>query len=215
MLAWVVNRTRRAGEIDEVTVATTHSPDDDLIITECRALEVRSHRGSEFDVLDRYHEAAAAFEAEVVVRITSDCPLIDPDVIDQVVSAFNEHRVDYASNTLTRTFPRGLDVEAFSRVALETAWRDADRQYQRVHVTPYLYQNPDRFSLHAVIGDENHSDLRWTVDTAEDLEVVRGIAEAAGGRDDFGWREALEIVQRNPRLTDINRSVRQKALEEG
>lgn len=215
MLAWVVSRTRCAAAIDEVVVATTESPADDAIVAECASMDVPVFRGSEDDLLDRYHRAAEAFEADTVVRITSDCPLIDPEVIDRVVAEFTDNPVDYACNTLARCYPRGLDVEVFSRAALEEAWHRADRPHERVHVTPYIHGNPKRFKLRSVPCEDDHSDLRWTVDTAEDLEAVRGIAEALGGRDDFGWRDALEVVRRNPHLADINRSVRQKALEEG
>ena len=215
MLAWVVTRARRARLLDEVVVATTDLPADDAIVSECAAIGVPVFRGSEDDVLDRYHGAAEAFDADPVVRITSDCPLIDPEVIDLVVRAFPDSGAEYASNTLERGYPRGLDVEAISRAALEEAWQLADRPHERVHVTPFIHQNPERFKLHSIPCEEDHSDLRWTVDTAEDLEVVRGIAEALGGRDDFGWRDAIEVFRRNPQLAGINRSVRQKALEEG
>jgi len=214
MLAWVVSRTRRAATVDEVVVATTGSPADDAIVAECAAMDVPVFRGSEDDVLDRYHRTAEAFDADTVVRITSDCPLIDPEIIDRVVGAFTDNPVDCACNTLARGYPRGLDVEVFSRAALEEAWHRADRPHERVHVTPYIYGNPERFKLHSVQCEDDHSDLRWTVDTAEDLEAVRGIAEALGGSEDFGWRDALEVVRQNPHLADINRSVRQKALEE-
>ena len=215
MLAWVVSRTRRAQTIDEVVVATSVSPHDDVIAAECNTFGVSIFRGSENDVLDRYYREADEFQADTIVRITSDCPLIDPVVIDRVVTEFTGKLVDYACNTLVRGYPRGLDVEVFSRQALEKAWHRADQPHERVHVTPYIYGNPDRFKLHSIPCEDDHSDLRWTVDTTEDLQVVRGIAEAFGGRDNFGWQDALEIVRRNPHLANINRSVRQKTLEEG
>jgi spore coat polysaccharide biosynthesis protein SpsF len=198
-----------------VVVATSVSPQDDVIAAECNTLGVSIFRGSENDVLDRYFNAAAEFQADTIVRITSDCPLIDPVVIDAVVAEFTRNAVDYASNTLARGYPRGLDVEVFSRLALEEAWHRADQSHERMHVTPHFYGNPDRFNLYSVLCGDDHSDLRWTVDTTEDLQVVRGIAEAFGGRDDFGWQDALEIVRQNPRLAKINRSVRQKPIEEG
>jgi len=215
MLAWVVSRTKRAATVDEVVVATTGLPADDAIVAECAAMDVPVFRGSEDDVLDRYHRTAEVFDADTVVRITSDCPLIDPEIIDRVVAAFTDNPVDYACNILARGYPRGLDVEVFSRAVLEETRHRAERPHERVHVTPYIYGHAERFKLHSVPYEDDHSDLRWTVDTAEDLEAVRGIAEALGGRDDFGWRDALEVVRRNPQLADINRSVRQKALEEG
>ena len=215
MLKWVVGRARRATLLDEVVVATTDSPADDAIVAECEAMGVSVFRGSEDDVLDRYRNAAEAFGVDTVVRITSDCPLIDPEVIDDVVAAFINGPADYACNTLQRCYPRGLDVEVFSRAALEEAWLRADRPHERAHVTPYIRGNPEQFKLLSVPCEGDHSDLRWTVDTTEDLEVVRAIADAIGGRNDFGWRAALEVIRQNPQLAEINRSVRQKAIEEG
>ncbi len=215
MLARVVRRTRRARRVDEVAVATTGRPDDEAIVAECRALEVAVFRGSESDVLDRYYRAARQLGAETVVRVTSDCPLIDPAVVDRVVREFAAAAPDYASNTLERTFPRGLDTEVLTFEALERAWRKAGEPYQRVHVTPYIYQHPDRFRLLSVVAELEAGDHRWTVDTAEDLELVRVLYDRLGNGDAFGWRQALAVVEREPELTALNRRVQQKALAEG
>ncbi len=214
MLEWVINRTRGARTLDEVVVATSVSPDDDVIATECDTFGVSIFRGSENDVLDRYYKAADAFQADPIVRITSDCPLIDPVIIDGVVAEFTDKAVDYACNTLERGYPRGLNVEVFSRGALKKAWQRAEKPHERVHVTPYIYGNPDRFKLQSVPCKDDHSDLRWTVDTAGDLATVRAIVAAMNG-DDFGWEEVLETVNRYPHLAVGNRGVRQKPLEDG
>ena len=150
MLGRVVRRVRLAGLVDEVVVATTNAPADDPIVDECRRLPVACFRGSEHDVVERYHRAAAAYRADVVVRITADCPLIDPEVTDHVIRAFLQHRPDYASNTLHRTYPRGLDTEVFTAAALARACHEASEPYQRTHVTPYIYQHPEYFRLLAV-----------------------------------------------------------------
>lgn len=213
MLAWVVIRARGARTLDEVVVATSELLDDDLIIAECENLGVPSFRGSENDVLDRYYRAAVASQADTVVRITSDCPLIDPAVIDGVVIEFFNSAADYACNTLEKGYPRGLNVEVFSRGALEEAWRRAEQTHERVHVTPYIYGNPDRFTIHSVPFPQDHSDLRWTVDTEEDLATVRAIVDAMDGHD-FGWEDARDTVLRNPHLAAGNRGVRQKKMEE-
>ena len=136
-------------------------------------------------------------------------------LVDAVVTDYRIHQPDYASNTLERHLPRGLDVEVFSREALSDAWSHDDSAQGREHVTPYLYLSPGKFDLHSVDFVDDHSQLRWTVDTAEDLEVVRGIVTALGNRDEFGWREALAVVQENPRLATANQHVRQKTLEDG
>jgi spore coat polysaccharide biosynthesis protein SpsF (cytidylyltransferase family) len=217
MLARVVRRTRRARRLDEVVVATTRSRSDDRIVEECCALGVKVHRGSEDDVLDRFQRVAEAYAADAVVRITADCPLIDPYVIDDVVEALTAARADYASTTLERCLPRGLDVEAFTADALSCAWREASEPYQRVHVTPYIYENPAFFELFAVAvpAPKGAVAQRWTVDTAEDLALIRALYARLDDDDTFGWRDVLAVVEAEPHLAELNKGVRQRALHEG
>ncbi len=215
MLARVCRRAAQAALVDQWVVATTAEPGDDAIAAECLQLGVACFRGSQYDVLDRYCAAAAAFGADAVVRITADCPLIDAELIDDVIVALLRHRPDYAANVLRRTYPRGLDVEIATRAALERACREATEPYQRVHVTPYFYQHPERFQLQSVTGNEDLSGHRWTVDSAEDLELVRTIYRRLGGDDAFSWRDVLQLVQREPALATLNQNVRQKHFVEG
>lgn len=215
MLARVVDRTRRAQTLDDVVVATTVQPADDVITHLCAERGWPCFRGSEEDVLDRYYRAAQAHQADVVVRITSDCPFIDPGVVDKVVSTFLDAKADYASNCLERTYPRGLDTEVMTRSALERAWRQATQHYQRVHVTPYLHQNPDLFRLLSVTNDRDYSHYRWTVDTPEDLAFIRTVYERLGNDDTVEWTDVLVLLEREPALTELNRAVQQKALHEG
>jgi spore coat polysaccharide biosynthesis protein SpsF len=213
MLGRTVRRTRRANSIDEVTVATTDLAEDTAVVEEANRLAVRAIRGSENDVLDRYRKAAAAFDAAVVVRITSDCPLVDPAVVDVVVREFVDHPgADYCSNVMTRTFPRGLDVEVFSREALERAAAEARLPHHREHVTPYLYEQPDRFVLRSVEAEEDVSWYRWTVDEAEDLALVRHIYAAFAPNDSFGWHDVIDLVRSRPELATWNRHVTQKPV---
>ncbi|MGI6417958.1 MAG: cytidylyltransferase domain-containing protein [Thermoguttaceae bacterium] len=214
MLSRVVRRTRRSTALGEVVVATSTSVQDDPIVAECRRLGVECFRGSEADVLDRYFGAAEAYRAETVVRVTSDCPLIDWGVIDRVVGAFQQRQPDYASNTLVRTYPRGLDTEVMTLEALARAWCEAREPYQRVHVTPYLYQHPELFRLLPVTGEQDASEGRWTVDTPEDLEFVRAVYERFGETDRFSWRDAWTLVAREPELAKINARVEHKRLED-
>lgn len=214
MLARVVRRAQRSTLIDEVTVACSTDPADDAIVAECERLGIRVHRGSDTDVLDRYHGASGAFLPDAVVRITSDCPLIEPEVSDKVISRFLESGADYVSNTIDRTYPRGLDTEVCKRSSLDRAWAEATEQYQRVHVTPFLYQNPTLFKIEQVRGERDLNELRWTVDTPEDYEFVGRIFQHFDGNDDFNWRDVLALLQANPELEEINRHVRQKALRE-
>ncbi len=215
MLARVVRRTRRARRLDELVVATTERSADQAIVAECRALEVTVFRGSEADVLDRYFQAARQLGAEVVVRITSDCPLIDPGVVDRVLREFSAAAPDYASNTLKRTFPRGLDTEVMTFEALERAWCEAGEPYQRAHVTPYIYEHPTRFRVLSVTTDFDAGGHRWTVDTTEDLELVRAIYARFGNSDAFAWRDALMVLDAEPELMELNRQVYQKDLAQG
>jgi spore coat polysaccharide biosynthesis protein SpsF len=206
MLARVVARVQRAQRVDEVVVATTNAPADDAVVSECEQLGVRVFRGSEHDVLSRFAGAAAAFGAGPIVRITSDCPLIDPEVIDEVVYALGS--ADFAANTLQRTYPQGLDVEVASREALDRTAREAVKPFDREHVFPYVYRHPERFALVSVTSDRDWSSLRWTVDEAEDLEFVRAVHARLG--DPSSWRDVLGLVEREPELAEINRGVRQK-----
>lgn len=214
MLGWVVGRTLLCKKIDEIMIATTTLPADTAIIKECAVMGVTSFRGEVNDVLDRYMCAARLAQAECIVRITSDCPLVDPRVIDAVVSTLVECDADYASNTIERTYPRGLDVEAMKIDALEEAWRVADRSYEREHVTPYIWQNPSRFRLACHKLSVDHSSERWTVDTTEDLALIREIYSRRDGCGFLGWREVLEILSREPSLRAINAHTEQKPVME-
>jgi spore coat polysaccharide biosynthesis protein SpsF len=215
MLARVVRRTLRASLLNQTVVATTAEPSDDAIVAECKRLEVPVFRGDEQDVLDRYYQAAREYEAEVVVRITSDCPFIDPEMVDQVMHAFLEEKPDYAGNTLVRAYPRGVIPEVMAMSALTQAWREASEAYQRVHVTPYIYQHPRRFRLLAVMGEADYGDHRWTVDTPEDLEFARAVYACLGNNDAFSWLDMLSVLAQKPELMELNRCVKQKPLEEG
>ncbi len=215
VLARAVHRLRRARLIDELLIATTDQPADDVIVKECKRCSVPVFRGEEDDVLDRYFRAAQFCRAGIVVRITSDCPLIDPEITDKTIGAFLDSRPDYASNALIRTYPRGLDTEVMTLEALERAWRTASEPYQRAHVTPYFYQNDAAFKILPVIGDADYSHHRWTLDTPEDLAFIRAVYARAGDRENFGWREVLGILEHEPELVEMNRLVAQKAMHEG
>jgi spore coat polysaccharide biosynthesis protein SpsF len=212
VLARVLGRLQRAIMIEEIVVATTDSAADDAIIRECERLEVSCFRGSEHDVLDRYYQAARMFAAEVVVRITSDCPVIDPDLVDETIRAFQLQRGDYCSNSFRRTYPRGLDTEVFTMNALEQAWHHAYKPYEREHVTPYLYEHPELFRLVSHQGQVDHSQYRWTLDTEEDLELLRAIYARFGNKDDFRWGEIVRRMEREPELAELNSHVIQKTL---
>lgn len=212
LLARVVRRVARASTVDVTVVATTTMPNDDAIVDLATHEGWLVSRGSEMDLLERYLEAARVHGADRVVRITSDCPLIDPDVIDTVVRALEAAAADYASNTLEpRTFPRGLDVEAMTMATLETAGRSDHDPASREHVTPFIYRHPDLFRLVRVPSDDDRSEHRWSIDTPNDYELVARIYDALG-RDDFTWRQAMAIAEAHPDWMDLNRHVTQKTV---
>jgi spore coat polysaccharide biosynthesis protein SpsF len=167
-------------------------------------------------VLDRYYQAARLYQAAVIVRLTADCPLMDPAEIDHIVGEFARAGVDFAANRLPppwkRTYPMGLDIEVCSFAALERAWREAKQPFEREHVMPYLYDEEDRFKILVVDHDPDYGSLRWTVDTPEDLEVVRRIYAAFGGDDGFSWLEVLDLNDRYPDMKSINQAVAAKTL---
>ena len=216
MLAWVINRARLAHSLDEVVIATTVDPSDDPIQTFCESHGFSFFRGDSFDVLDRYYQAAVRFKADVVVRLTADCPLIDPGLIDDTVAAYFKTEADFAANRLPppwkRTFPIGLDLEVCSFQALQRAWNEADQTYQREHVMPYLYEEEGRFRVHVVNHDPNYGHYRWTVDTPEDLVLIREIIERLEGREDFTWKDVLALQQEAPELFMVNASVKHKTV---
>ena len=215
MLARVCRRASRASLVHETIVATSTNCQDDPVATECRRLGLECFRGNEEDVLDRFYQAARARQAELVVRVTADCPLIDPELIDDVVTAACLHEPDYASNIIERTYPRGLDAEAATAAALERAWREAPEAYHRVHVMPYFYLNPARFRLVSVTGQADFSHYRWTVDSPDDLALVRAIYRRLDCGDAFSWRDVIGLIHREPELAEMNRHVRQKQVVEG
>lgn len=210
MLVRVARRARRAALLNQVVVATTVRRLDDAIVDECGRQDIPVFRGDEQDVLDRYYRAAETHGAEAVVRITSDCPFIDPGIIDRVIFPFLDEGPDYAGNVIMRTYPRGLDISVMTMAALRRAWLEADEPYQREHVTPYIYQSPDLFKLLSVTGKIDYSNFRWTVDTAEDLEFVRAVYSHLGNNDTFSWRDVLTVLAQNPWLAELNRHVEQK-----
>ena len=213
MLARLLERLARCAKLDDIVVATTDDGSEQPIVELVDALDVHVFCGSEDDVLGRYHGAAQRCGADVVVRITSDCPLIAPEIVDKCVEDFlaSGGEVDYASNVFTRTYPRGLDTEVFSVGALETAFNEATTPPDREHVTPFVWRQPQRFRLLDVVATEDHSDLRWTVDTPEDFELVNKIYGALYPTNPaFSYRDVLRLLGEHPEWSDLNRHVEQK-----
>jgi spore coat polysaccharide biosynthesis protein SpsF len=215
VLAHVIERCKQIPGISDVVVATSVLPADEQIALEASACGVAFYRGSETDCLQRFYEAATAQRAEGIMRITSDCPLLDAQVSGNVLTHYLQEAADYCSNTAERRYPRGLDTEVFSMDALERAHREAQAATQREHVTQYMYQNPHLFRLRSVVGEQDYAHYRWTLDTAEDWRLIEQVyAELykPSPAVPFAWTEVLALYARKPELHSINAHVEQKKL---
>lgn len=214
VLAHVIERVKEASEVDEIVIATTTSTGDDAIEQEAIRCGVKAFRGSEEDVLSRYYGAATYSSADIVVRITSDCPLIDPQLIDVIVSFFKQCDYDIVTNAGSilsmRTYPRGLDTEVFSFAALKDASKNAQKQYQREHVTPYLYEHGRVYNYR---DNADNSRYRWTLDTEEDWCLIMALyGHLYHGKHDFHYNDILAVMETHVELLDINKDVEQKKL---
>lgn len=213
VLARVVTRLRRARNLSAVVVATVAQPASQPIIELCHDLQVPTFSGSELNVLDRYYQAAQHVRAHVILRIMSDCPVIDPNLVDECIRTFQDDNVDYASNTIVRTYPRGLDTEIMTFAALERAWQSSVQHYERVHVTPYIYEHPDIFRVRFITNPTDVSHYRWTIDTPDDLKLLRAIYAHFDNRDDFSWQDVLSLMKQTPALSAINAHIEHKPLQ--
>jgi spore coat polysaccharide biosynthesis protein SpsF len=233
MLQRVFIRTSRAASVTETVFATTTDASDDPVAEYCDFSGISFTRGSLFDVLDRYYQAAKGAKADVVVRVTADCPVIDPALIDDVVNTLLEDEYDFVCNRLPppwyRTYPIGLDVEACTFKVLKKAWKEAKEPQHREHAMPYFYEgveltaasrqlsegvSPRGFRVAMLNYTTDFGDYRWTVDTPEDLEFMRQVYSRFNGRDDFTWKEVLDLVHNEPKLMEINSGVRHKNLKD-
>ncbi len=233
MLQRVFIRTSRAATVTETMFATTTDSSDDPVAEYCDFSGIPFTRGSLYDVLDRYYQAAKPAKADVVVRITADCPAIDPVLIDDVVNTLLQGEYDFVCNRLPppwhRTYPIGLDVEACTFKALEKAWKEAKEPPHREHAMPYFYEgvelsvisrqlskgvSPRGLRIALLNHTTDFGDYRWTVDTPEDLEFMRQVYSRFNGRDDFTWKEVLDLVHDEPELMKINSGVHHKTLKD-
>lgn len=216
LLERMVERVRKASKVDATWVATTTDPSDDQLVQFCLEQDIPVYRGSLQDVLDRYYQLAKREVANAVVRLTGDCPLVDPALIDEVIDAFKREGADFACNRLpppfTRTYPIGLDIEVCTFAALEKAWHNAKEKHQREHVLPYLYETPGKFKVYQLNYQEDLGALRWTVDTPQDLELIRAIYDRFDGRNDFSWLEVLDLYRREPELFRVNARIHHKTM---
>jgi spore coat polysaccharide biosynthesis protein SpsF len=210
VLGHVIQRLQAVESIHQIIIATTNQQADSLIVEEAGKYNVDSYRGSEQDVLLRYYEAAVQSNADIIVRITSDCPLIDPDLVEKVIQLYLTNASEYARLDLG-TFPRGLDVEVISMKALRDSHLKVINQDHREHVTLYVYEHPEVFGKLAYACDEDFSQYRFTLDTPEDLKLISEIFAALYHKGYiFGYKEIINLLHQNPNLIKINAKVEQK-----
>jgi spore coat polysaccharide biosynthesis protein SpsF len=208
MLLRQIERIRRANAIDDLVVATSTEGEDDRLAALCKERRIRLFRGSLDDVLDRVYHAVLPLEPDHVVRLTGDCPLADPELIDLVVDRHLADDNDYTSNALNRTWPDGLDCEVVRFACLEEAWREAELPSEREHVTPFLYNHRERYRIGSVESEVELPRYRWTVDEEPDLELVMRIYEALyPAKPAFSTADVLELMEKEPTLAEINRAV--------
>ncbi len=215
-LEQLITRLRRSAHLDAIVVATTTLAADQPIRRLCRRHKIQCFSGSEDDVLDRVHKAARWVGADIIVEITADCPLIDGPLVDRGIKEFFSHDVDYASNCLVPSYPLGFEVQVFP-VAVLAKVADMTRDpVDRLHVSYYMYQHPEIFRLHNWRAELENTwpQLRLTLDEPADYELIRRIFDALGDTD-FGTREIVAFVRKNPELAKINQHVRQKNAQEG
>ncbi|WP_088071942.1 cytidylyltransferase domain-containing protein [Gottfriedia luciferensis] len=216
LLEYQIERVKRAKCINEIIIATTTKEKDQKIVDLCELLSLSYYRGSEEDVLSRYYEAASIYQADIVVRITADCPLIDPDIIDLIIEDFikNQSRADYVSNTVQRSFPIGMDVEVMSFALIGSINRLDLPQSYREHVTPYIYKSGN-YRIRQVLQETNKSHIRLTVDTPQDLNLIsRIIEEIYPNNPFFSLQDIYKLLDRNPTLLLMNNHIKQKKIED-
>ena len=207
MLFRQIERIRRAGHIDHLIVATSTDQSDDPLVAACVARGIAYSRGSLSDVLDRFVQCALPYQPEIVIRLTGDCPLADPQLIDAMLREFEEGGYDYLTNANPPTFPDGLDVEVMRFSCLMEAYREAKLPSEREHVTPFLRAHPERFRLGNHAAETDHSGLRWTVDEAQDLQFVQAVYQHLYPvKPDFSTGDILGLLESNPQLQLLNSS---------
>ncbi len=215
ILEHVISRVQTAENINDIIIATTIKKEDDRIVDICQNNNIKFYRGSEEDVLSRYYHTAKENKSDIIVRITSDCPLIDKEVMENMIEFYIKNNYDFVTNAgpdaSYRTFPRGLDVEIFSYDTLEKAHLKSRVPSEREHVTLYFYDHPDEYNIYVYKNKTDYSGYRWTLDTAEDWKLIKKIYNELYNKDqDFSWRKVLTLLEDHPGLSEINMAIEQK-----
>jgi len=208
VLEHVIIRAQKVKNCNQVILATTDKKEDGILEKIAKKLNILVYRGSENDVLDRFYQAAKKFKIDLIIRITADCPLLDPTIVERVIDFYLKGNYDYVSNVRPPTFPDGMDVEVFSFQALEKSWQEAKLPSEREHVTPYIAKNFQLFKIGNITANKDFSHLRLTVDEKKDLTLVIKIYEELYNKNQFfGLNDILKLFDRKPELIKINQSI--------
>jgi len=212
IIDFVVDQLKSCKTIEKIIVAIPDSIEDEITFKHLTSRNIQVFQGSLKNVLDRYYQCAKIASSSVIIRITADCPLIDPEIVDKVVTKFIENEFDYVANTHPRTFPYGTETEVFSFNALETAWKETKDDFDQEHVTPYFYKNLDKFKIGNLSQEENLSNYRWTVDYKEDLEFVKFVVNNITKKPIL-TNDILDLIEKNPDILKINKKHNHEHLE--
>jgi len=215
MLELLIERLKRAKRIDEIIVATTIKPEDRIIVKLTKRINIKCFRGSSEDVLDRVLRATKAYQGNIIVEITGDCPLLDPELVDRIIKIYLENEYDYVSNRIKMTYPRGLDAQVFSVNILDEVSKLTNDPADRENVSLYIYEHPEKYKIYNVEAPPKfyHPEYRWTVDTEEDLQFVKAIYENLYYENPyFRTGDIMKLLEEQPDLCKINANIEQKPV---
>ena len=207
MIWHVINRAKQVKGIDQIVLLTTKRQEDDILVKIAKNSDILSFRGHTHDVLTRYYDCAKSLDSDPIIRITGDCPLIDPALVSKLLKFYSNNKYDYVTNTMPPTFPDGLDIEIFSFKALKKISQLSKMKSEREHVTPYIRKNKNKFKTFNLKNNVDLSKLRWTVDEKSDLLFVRKIYEKMRPKIVFGFEDVLKILHKNPEIMEINKGI--------
>ncbi|MFB6182328.1 MAG: cytidylyltransferase domain-containing protein [Candidatus Magasanikbacteria bacterium] len=211
----VINRVKKVPGVKKIILAIPESEENDVLYEIGKSMRIELHRGSEDDVLDRFYSAAKKYNLDPIIRVTGDCPLLDPEVVNRVLSLYQSTNCDYVSNIHPRTFPHGLDVEVFSFYSLKEAWKNSRTREYKEHVTPYIVDNKDLFNHKNLYNNRDLSYIRVTLDTKEDLDLIRRIHQKIGSFNEVDLEVIKNIFNNNEELLEINNDTKQNWKERG
>ena len=207
-MVWhVINRAKKVRNVNQIILVTTNNKIDKILLKIAKDNKILSFAGSETDVLDRYYKTSLEFGADPIVRITADCPLIDPLLVEKMIEFYKKNKYDFVANNIIPTFPDGLDVSIFSFFILKKAWINAKLKSEREHVVPYMIKNKQKFKIFNYKNSQDLSHLRWTIDEKEDLKFVRKIYSLMKPKTIFYTKDVLNLLRKNPSILKINSGI--------